>query len=998
MGILIAFDARVSGYEEDIRKVDAQRTLPGWNYLTFFSLKEGLAQSFEHMALFEDALIQYDELELSFIQSLTDHSDQLVVFSKKGGTDPTDDSLSFIPPTNKPYRNLILQNEISVFDFQCFLFARQASLLLQLSRHQELVSRSRDFISSVNRTLKGINEERRWSWIYSASLDIIRAVNTASGVQLSAGKAELYDFARKQLEKFAKKRGFIAESSTLTETGTVAPENPDESNFQTDVIQTEPDIQSSTQTDVTQTEPDIQSSTQADVAQMELGTQSNTQTEAVARTETTQSSTVTTSMSVTNSQILEALESPTNFFKLYDNLCEKTLASFRSSNRKKSIDRLLSEIALLRFSQKNYSAAIEILSKLNFVVEKSGWKVIEYEILLVYAECLKRSGDWAGYLQCLLSILQNHRDSIWIKQIESIATTVPETEKSVVGFLKVGLGDNWAGPCTLHDGFQIDLVLLNPNDADVHIDWIRVQLALVENSRQVWFDATAITLPPKKSTVVTLYTKVTIPGIYVLEQCTLGLGNISFKHDFLDSSKKKINLIPHVNSLTPRLRLPSQIHLGDPRKVVLEISPGRNSIERGSCLIKIATGGIRLHIPNIKAFNANEPFGINYNTKGAIEFSHVDQSNLIVFEIPYTADSDTTLLSLSVEISYETSFGSFIYCSLVGVTTSLPLAVNVQDYFKSSSLFSKFMVTCGSMVPVRILQSTIEGTEGYKVLSGGTIDDAMIVFPGQMVSHVIQIVRTDSSLFPQPLFLTIKYRTLREDIEAVIRSWVISTFRETLVFKYAILLISALHFRFLKIDLIVLERFEESDWMDVIGQIVPADRDLVIQCLKETLQNDVVIENLVSEDRVIMIPVDVPQIQVVHTVHLGTHETQVSRTGEPISATLYLSTSTVWAGSPNHDVSSAAFIYNVIADTSRWLISGKIRGQFTVSEGRVQVELTLIPLKAGWTMLPSIEIDSCRTDISCELDYLDSARQIFVLEKEREVSVFVDTMNFELAV
>ena len=69
-GVLQSFDSRVLHYEEDIRKMYAQKTLPGWNYCTFFILKEGLAQSFEHMLLLEDALIQYDELEASFFQML----------------------------------------------------------------------------------------------------------------------------------------------------------------------------------------------------------------------------------------------------------------------------------------------------------------------------------------------------------------------------------------------------------------------------------------------------------------------------------------------------------------------------------------------------------------------------------------------------------------------------------------------------------------------------------------------------------------------------------------------------------------------------------------------------------------------------------------------------------------------------------------------------------------------------------------------------------------
>ena len=68
--ILASFDMQVLQIQEDTRRLDMQRHMPGWNYCTFFILKEGLAQAFEIMTLYEDALIQYDELEASFFQVL----------------------------------------------------------------------------------------------------------------------------------------------------------------------------------------------------------------------------------------------------------------------------------------------------------------------------------------------------------------------------------------------------------------------------------------------------------------------------------------------------------------------------------------------------------------------------------------------------------------------------------------------------------------------------------------------------------------------------------------------------------------------------------------------------------------------------------------------------------------------------------------------------------------------------------------------------------------
>lgn len=90
--VVTTFDANVALYEENIRKADSQRMLAGWQFLPFcrqkvpiphqcrasiaelpltrvrMAFQEALADSFEAMTLYEDALIQYDELEAAFFQ------------------------------------------------------------------------------------------------------------------------------------------------------------------------------------------------------------------------------------------------------------------------------------------------------------------------------------------------------------------------------------------------------------------------------------------------------------------------------------------------------------------------------------------------------------------------------------------------------------------------------------------------------------------------------------------------------------------------------------------------------------------------------------------------------------------------------------------------------------------------------------------------------------------------------------------------------------------
>lgn len=155
--ILSSFDLRVGQYEENIRKNEAQRSFPGWNFNTFFILKEGLARGFESVGLVEDALLGYDELSIGLDtvireqaseqaqgSVLLNYSDDLhskvADLVKRSANDAKNQenspsSLHDDQPINaqlKDYRGLILANNISIFDFRLYIFARQMSLLLRL--------------------------------------------------------------------------------------------------------------------------------------------------------------------------------------------------------------------------------------------------------------------------------------------------------------------------------------------------------------------------------------------------------------------------------------------------------------------------------------------------------------------------------------------------------------------------------------------------------------------------------------------------------------------------------------------------------------------------------------------------------------------------------------------------------------------------------------------------------------------------------------------------
>ena len=192
-GVLASFDLRVMQYEEDIKEKDSQRNLPGWNFCTFFILKEGLARGFENVGLFEDALVGYDQLSVGLDAAIREQllenggeqaAGALLEYSKdwkeiarrayaavsarlqnKGGgggdggerenrlqinqNDREDedegDGIPQLEPDDfpfnankKPYRDMILSNDISIFDFRIYVFSRQLTLLLRAARAPSL--------------------------------------------------------------------------------------------------------------------------------------------------------------------------------------------------------------------------------------------------------------------------------------------------------------------------------------------------------------------------------------------------------------------------------------------------------------------------------------------------------------------------------------------------------------------------------------------------------------------------------------------------------------------------------------------------------------------------------------------------------------------------------------------------------------------------------------------------------------------------------------------
>ena len=176
--ILQSFDARVAQYEEDIREREQQRSLPGWNFCTFFILKEGLARGFENVGLLEDAIQIYEELDAGLDaviqdQANEDYSDAAnallpyasdlkdtirAALDRKDEHDLDDDTsipLSLQAWSNveskrfpwrlerRNYQQMILTNQVSALDFRIYIFIRQMQFMLRRAAMSTPLPRSK---------------------------------------------------------------------------------------------------------------------------------------------------------------------------------------------------------------------------------------------------------------------------------------------------------------------------------------------------------------------------------------------------------------------------------------------------------------------------------------------------------------------------------------------------------------------------------------------------------------------------------------------------------------------------------------------------------------------------------------------------------------------------------------------------------------------------------------------------------------------------------------
>ncbi|KAF7507617.1 hypothetical protein GJ744_010287 [Endocarpon pusillum] len=502
--ILSSFDLRVSQYEEDIREKDSQRILPGWNFNTFFVLKEGLARGFENVGLFEDALVVYDELALGL--DIIVHEQLEVKGSDHGGrflpySDELKDKIqACLKDTNEgtgenarpkldldadpavrlqrrdypldasrsPFRELILANDISIFDFRLYIFSRQLDLLLRSANarsiadepsesqaeHSELeehflpladaCQRTLDFVTNGTRTLRHdlelaleMNEvmstdERHFrssvisnfilSWMYVSSLQVL-AQTSSPGLILPSAEAMPSRTISKSSSRFqaSNPTKFTIEPSPSTFSRTPSPTRLDltarSARSGDGLAQPSSTLASRTGAEeLAGARAELYLLARAAVQQIgdQHGWKNRWSVHGLAEVQNEEAAERLICPVINGLQHLDLrsiFHSKKSFKMLFGCLTTFSYRHLLAAKRTNSAEKAIAELAVLKYEAGEYESGASYLGRIASYYSDAQWPALEATFLELYASCMKELGRHGEYVSSLLRLLGQVRRS-----------------------------------------------------------------------------------------------------------------------------------------------------------------------------------------------------------------------------------------------------------------------------------------------------------------------------------------------------------------------------------------------------------------------------------------------------------------------------------------------------------------------------------------------------------------------------------------------------------
>ena len=480
-------------------------------------------------------------------------------------------------------------------------------------------------------------------------------------------------------------------------------------------------------------------------------------------------------------------------------------------------------------------------------------------------------------------------------------------------------------------------------------------------------------------------------------------------HDCLSSKHSRLfkgfefRVFHQVEAFGAKLSALKDMHLDQQKSLDLTITSGWNDLKSGELHLKAGTAGLRLQTSDVRVVEGLLDIR-QASRPGVLAMGVMTPRSSATLRVPFTLEHEVNDVFLKLEVSYTTCRGTFHFANISCMSVTLPLGVNVQDFFKHRTLFSRFTISSAGTKPLRLLRTHLGGSDVFQVLSGSSPFKPVVVFNRQPASALYRISpkatlnRDYSRCSKSTIFLILHYACIEDEIHMAFTLAVQQVLHLTHLDSFTGIVVPAildeLRVRLSPYDIeqcAMTERLSTSILLDVqwhkhfagLGRSQQRENVAaqIIECLRAWQQETPYIEiiptrsgpDLADSCRSIVIPVEIPSVTVVHTasLKLSTQNSDSSFAGvlnEPMTASLHIRWTRAWdmdvvAGDSAHSrKKDLHFVYEVVGPSDTWLIGGRRKGHFDVStdvqasKQDLQFPIVLVPLRDGFLPYPSIEI------------------------------------------
>ncbi|XP_004594143.2 trafficking protein particle complex subunit 10 isoform X1 [Ochotona princeps] len=225
--LLMSFTKNLGKFEDDMRTLREKRTEPGWSFCEYFMVQEELAFVFEMLQQFEDALVQYDELDALFSQYVVnfgagDGANWLAYFCQPVRSWS---GLVLRRPIDMEKRELVQRREATLLDLRSYLFSRQCTLLLFLQRPWEVAQRALELLHSCVQELRllevSVPPGALDCWVFLSCLEVLQRIEgCCDRAQVDSNIAHmvgLWSYATEKLKSLGYLCGLVSEKGPNSE-------------------------------------------------------------------------------------------------------------------------------------------------------------------------------------------------------------------------------------------------------------------------------------------------------------------------------------------------------------------------------------------------------------------------------------------------------------------------------------------------------------------------------------------------------------------------------------------------------------------------------------------------------------------------------------------------------------------------------------------------------------------------------------------------------------